>query len=132
MGIGRNGSAEVRSDEGFAAIGSGGAFANLALASLAHYDLPNTDMELAAVLLYRAMVDIIRVAAHGLSLPINVGLVTPDGVRLLDQRQCQRIARDATYVGELEAEVVRNAFADDATDGIQPPPAAPQARPGDR
>ena len=58
------------------------------------------------------MEDIIRVAAHGLGLPIGVGLVTSDGARMLDQRQCHRIARDVNYVGELEAEAVRNAFAD--------------------
>ena len=126
LGISRSGSAEVRTQEGFAAIGSGGAFANVALASLAHYDLPNTDIELGTVLVYRAMDDIIRVAAHGLGLPISMGLVTPDGARLLDQRQCHRIARDANYVGELEAEAVRNAFADDAKGSVQPPPAAPQ------
>lgn len=128
FGIGGNGSAEIRSQEGFAAIGSGGAFANVALAGLAHYDLPNTDIKLGTVLVYRAMEDIIRVAAHGLGLPIGVGLVTPDGARMLDQRQCHRIARDVNYVGELEAEAVRNAFADVTKGSVQPPPSVPQPR----
>ena len=132
FGIGRNGSAEIRSQEGFAAIGSGGAFANVALASLAHYDLPNTGVELGSALIYRAMEDIIRTSAHGVDFPIRVGVVTSGNTRLLDQWECDRIARDANYIGELEAEAVRNAFAGVIEGSVQPPPAAPQPRKTDQ
>ena len=43
---------------------------------LAHYDLPNTEMDLTRALIYRAMLDIIRTSAHGVGFPISMGLVT--------------------------------------------------------
>ncbi len=122
------GESTIHSPDDFSAIGSGEAFAYLARASLAHYDLPNTDLDLASVLLYRAMADIIRTSAHGLAFPISLGQVTAEGVHLLGEQECQRIERDSNYIGELEAEVVRNVFAE--TSRRIPPPEPPV--PGER
>ena len=110
----------------FAAIGSGGAFAYLAQASLAHYDLPNTEMDLARALIYRAMLDIIRTSAHGVGFPISMGLVTRGGVRLLDEQERRLADRDANYIGELEAEVVRSVFGDSTTGTVSREPSAPE------
>lgn len=122
------GESTLHDPDDFSAIGSGEAFAYLARASLAHYDLPNTDLDLASVLLYRAMADIIRTSAYGVAFPISLGQVTDEGVRLLGEQECQRIDRDANYIGELEAEVVRNVFAETSRRIPPPEPQAPRGR----
>ncbi len=122
------GESTLHDPDDFSAIGSGEAFAYLARANLAHYDLPNTDLDLAGVLLSRSMADIIRTSAHGLALPVSLGQVTAEGVRLLSEQECQRIERDANYIGELEAEVVRNVFAETSRMIPPPEPRAPGRR----
>ena len=122
------GESTLHDQDDFSAIGSGEAFAYLARTSLAHYDLPNTDLDLASVLLYRAMADIIRTSAYGVAFPISLGQVTDEGVRLLGEQECQRIDRDANYIGELEAEVVRNVFAETSRRIPPPEPQAPRGR----
>ena len=60
------GESTLHDPDNFSAIGSGEAFAYLARANLAHYDLPNTDLDLASVLLSRSMADIIRTSPTAL------------------------------------------------------------------
>ncbi len=60
----------------FGAVGSGTAFANFAMASVTHLDTPNLDLEQAKMVVYRAIDDMIAIAAYGIGPPIHMYAIT--------------------------------------------------------
>ncbi len=67
----------------FAATGSGYAFAHLALGSIKHYDPPTQPLDAAKAIAYRAIEMTCEVSAFGVGLPVQLGVVLPDGAKLL-------------------------------------------------
>ncbi|MEX0682299.1 MAG: hypothetical protein WD981_04690 [Gaiellaceae bacterium] len=71
--------------EDFYAVGSAGAFARQAMASVAHMDMPNRNLAEAQVIVWRALDDCIQAAAWGIGRPIWLYSVTADGASTLDE-----------------------------------------------
>jgi 20S proteasome alpha/beta subunit len=87
------------------AIGSGGPFANLAMASVTHFDLPKRSLAEAQVIAWRALDGCIAASAFGIGHPIRMFNVTSTGARRVTAEEEQSL-RDAVNIwkaDELEA-----------------------------
>jgi len=71
--------------DSFYAVGSAGAFAKQAMASVAHYDLPNRNLAEAQVIVWRALDACIEAAAWGIGRPIWLYSVTEQGAATLSE-----------------------------------------------
>jgi 20S proteasome alpha/beta subunit len=65
-------------DNGFCAIGSGGAFAGMANALLAHFDLPNKSVSTGKLVAFRVTNAVIQASAHEVGPPVQLWTISPD------------------------------------------------------
>jgi proteasome beta subunit len=65
-------------DNGFCVIGSGGAFAGMANALLAHFDLPNKDVSTGQLVAFRVTNAVIQASAHGVGPPVQLWTISVD------------------------------------------------------
>ena len=80
-----------------AAIGSGGAFAQVALASVAHLNTYELDLERLKMVAYKAIYDVIVTSAWGVGWPIQMYTVTPAGGAVFLSVQEIEGVRDGVY-----------------------------------
>jgi proteasome beta subunit len=116
------------------AVGSGGVFARQAMASVAHYDLPNRNLSEAQVIVWRALDACIEAAAWGLGRPIWLYSITADGASSLPEDEWRAVGDSVNAWKEAERESLiglglgvplpeRPAAADE---GLEPPIAPEQ------
>jgi len=95
-------------DVGFYAVGSGGEFASVARALMAHYlegeDLP---VELGLQLAYRTIANTIDVSSQYVGFPVQLAMVDEDGARVLDDGDVERVKQAVQGWMKLEAELLR-------------------------
>jgi len=95
-------------DAGFYAVGSGGEFASVARALMAHYvegdDLP---VELGLQLAYRTIANTIEVSSQYVSLPVQLAAVDAAGARVLDEGDVERVKQAVQGWMKIEAETLR-------------------------
>lgn len=87
------------------AVGSGGPFAKLAMAAVAHFDLPHRSLDEAQLIAWRALDGCIAASAYGIGHPIRMFTVTSGGARKLTAEEEQSL-RDSVNIwksDELEA-----------------------------
>jgi 20S proteasome alpha/beta subunit len=112
----------------YAAVGSGTIFANVAMANFAHLDPINLNMEAAKVVMYRALDDMIKVAAFGLGPPISMYEITISGaVEIADPAADLTNAVDVWKAAEQDAlpgGTPTPASAPGPDPGVGPPPVA--------
>jgi 20S proteasome alpha/beta subunit len=90
-----------------AAIGSGDIFAELAVRSLLHIGSPELTVEQAKMVAYKAVADAIEVAAVYLGPPIQMYVVTPDGVHEVPEDEIEGGLADAVGLwGARQREVL--------------------------
>jgi proteasome beta subunit len=117
------------------AIGSGGVFARQAMASVAHYDLPNRNLSEAQVIVWRALDDCIEAAAFGIGRPIWLYVVTEDGASSLPANEWRAVGdsvntwkeaeRDSLIGLGLGVPLPEEPMQED--EGVEPPPEDEQA-----
>ena len=88
----------------FYAVGSGGVFARQAMASVAHYDLPNRNLAEAQVIVWRALDGCIDAAAWGIGRPIWLYSVTAEGATTLSEEEWLGVADSVNAWKEAERE----------------------------
>lgn len=69
----------------FAATGSGHPLAHTALMSVAHFDVASQSLEAAKAIAYRAVENTCDAAAYGVGMPVQMAVVTKDGVEELSE-----------------------------------------------
>jgi ATP-dependent protease HslVU (ClpYQ) peptidase subunit len=82
----------------FAAIGTGEIFAKFAMASLAHLDPDQLDLERAKMVAYRAIADAIDVAAMFLGPPIQMYVVDEEGARTVPSEEVNGGLADSVHL----------------------------------
>lgn len=81
---------------GRAAVGSGQAFAEVALASVAHLQLQTLDTERLEMVAYKSIYDVIVTSSFGVGWPVNLAVVTPGSARLLNTEEVGAV-RDSVF-----------------------------------
>lgn len=90
--------------ENFYAVGSAGAFARQAMASVAHYDLANRNLVEAQVIVWRALDACIEAAAWGIGRPIWLYSITEDGAMALSEAEWRGVGDSVNAWKEAERE----------------------------
>lgn len=119
----------------FYAVGSAGVFARQAMASVAHYDLPNRNLAEAQVIVWRALDGCIEAAAWGIGRPIWLYSVTADGAATLPEDEWRSVGDSVNAWKEAEREsliglglgVPLPEQAPEEDEGLEPPAAEEQA-----
>jgi 20S proteasome alpha/beta subunit len=120
-----------------AAIGSGQAFAEVALATVAHLRVHELDLQQLQMVAYKSVSDVITSSSFGVGGPINIAVVQPGAARVLDAEEVTAVGdsvkvwmeRQRDVLGELAevpvAEPDGVARGGDGPEdvGIEPPPA---------
>jgi 20S proteasome alpha/beta subunit len=126
-----------------AAIGSGQAFAEVALATVAHLRVHELDLQQLQMVAYKSVSDVITSSSFGVGGPINIAVIQPGSARILDADEVRAVGdsvqawmeRQREVLGELaevppaEPDTVSEPAAGyagaDAPEqtGIEPPPA---------
>jgi proteasome beta subunit len=122
------------------AVGSGGVFAKQAMASVAHYDLPNRNLSEAQAIVWRALDACIEAAAWGLGSPIWLYSVTADGAASLPEDEWRAVEDTVNTWKEAEKDSLiglglgvplqEQPAADD--EGLEPPAAPEQPQQQDQ
>lgn len=110
-------------ERGFHAIGSAAAFAQLAVALLAHFDVRNRPLAQAKAIAYRVMDIAIQTSAQGVGPPIQMWVADHDGARRLDDAELEQLRTIVGAWQELERETLNRAF------GLHNENAEPRASP---
>jgi hypothetical protein len=86
-----NGGWQFHDNPPFASAGSGHAFAHLAVSSVLHFDVANQDLERAKAIAYRAIENVCLASAFGVGLPVQLGVVTDEGIKQLDDTELDEL-----------------------------------------
>jgi proteasome beta subunit len=107
---------------GFYAVGSGGEFASVARALMAHYvegeDLP---VELGLQLAYRTIANTIDVSSQYVGFPVQLAVVDSDGARVLDEGDVELVKQGVQGWMKLESELLRKQAASEPPPLEEPP-----------
>jgi 20S proteasome alpha/beta subunit len=74
-----------------AAIGSGQAFAEVALASVAHLRVHELDLQQLQMVAWKSVFDVITTSSYGVGFPIRVAVIQPDSARLLQPEEVNAV-----------------------------------------
>jgi 20S proteasome alpha/beta subunit len=92
--------------ERFAATGSVGPFAHLALVSVRHYDIVNQSVEAAQAVAFRAIENACAASASGVNLPVQMAVVTGEGAHVVDDRELTTIEDLVNILKEREVDML--------------------------
>jgi proteasome beta subunit len=90
---------------GFHAVGSGSAMAQQAAALLAHFQMPDRDVDHGVLVAVRVL-DALRITSPSVGGPVDVFRLTADGRTALTEDDLERVRGRARHWSELENEVL--------------------------
>jgi 20S proteasome alpha/beta subunit len=102
------------------ATGSGYAFALLAASSVKHHNVSGRSLEHAKVLAYRAIEMTCNAAATGVGLPVQLGVVTTDGVSILSEAEITGLRETVNVWKQIEVEALGEALGGDGAESEEP------------
>jgi 20S proteasome alpha/beta subunit len=80
-----------------AGVGSGQAFAEVALASVAHLNLPDLDIERLQMVAWKSIFDVIETSSFGVGPPIRLAVIQPGTARILSADEVDGV-RDSVLI----------------------------------
>lgn len=89
-----------------AAIGSGQAFAEVALATVAHLRVHELDLQQLQMVAYKSVSDVITSSSFGVGGPINIAIVQPGTARILDAEEVRAVGDSVQAWMERQREVL--------------------------
>jgi 20S proteasome alpha/beta subunit len=89
-----------------AAIGSGQAFAEVALASVAHLDVHALDLQQLQMVAWKSISDVISSSSFGVGPPISLAVIQPGDARLLEQDEVDAVGDSVRAWMERQREVL--------------------------
>ena len=104
--------------EPFAATGSGHAVAHAALMNVAHFDVAHQSLEGAKAIAYRAIESTCAASAWGVGMPVQLAIVTNDGVQeLVDGEETHTELQDLVDLWKAKEVETLGGLAPHAADG---------------
>lgn len=129
MEIDLHGAWQFHDQPPFASTGSGHAFAHLAISSVLHYDVVTKPLDTAKLLAYRAIENVCLASAWGVSLPVQMGVLTKSGSALLSSEEIEELketvnlwkTREVETLGELAPQPSQESASVATDEGLAPP-----------
>lgn len=89
-----------------AAIGSGQAFAEVALASVAHLRVHDLDLQQLQMVAWKSVFDVITTSSYGVGFPIRVAVIQPESAQLLEAEEVNAVRDSVAAWMERQREVL--------------------------
>lgn len=114
--VGPDGQSEFH--DRFTAAGSGGPFAHVALVSVRHYSIETKSLVAAKAVIYRAIENTCQASASGVSLPVQMAVVTDEGAQRLESGELRAVEDLVNLLKLKEVETLGELAPDDALDRV--------------
>jgi 20S proteasome alpha/beta subunit len=121
--VANDGQVNWHTEEGFYAIGSGGAFAAVAQGLMKHYlDGGPLPLKYGMQLAYRTIETACEVSSMWVRTPVQVAIVDKDGARLLDHAEIEQLKDEVTGWKQLERDALMRKISDVPAEELETPP----------
>ena len=126
--VANDGQVNWHTDEGFYAIGTGGAFAAVAQGLMKHYlDAGPLPLQYGMQLAYRTIETACDVSSMWVRTPVQLAIVDKDGSRVLDHADIEKLKDEVAGWKQLERDALWRKVSDVPTDELETPPSFGQA-----
>jgi hypothetical protein len=114
-------------NEGFCAIGSGGAFAAVAQGLMKHYlDGGPLPLQYGMQLAYRTIETACEVSSMWVRVPVQLAIVDKDGPRVLDHAEIEQLKDEVVGWKQLERDTLWRKISDVPAEDLETPPSFDQ------
>jgi 20S proteasome alpha/beta subunit len=121
--VAHDGQVNWHTEEGFYAIGSGGAFAAVAQGLMKHYlDGGPLPLKYGMQLAYRTIETACEVSSMWVRTPVQLAVVTEDGARVLDHAEIEQLKDEVSGWKQLERDALLRNVLDVPADELETPP----------
>jgi len=125
--VANDGQVNWHTDEGFYAIGSGGAFAAVAQGLMKHYlDAGPLPLQYRMQLAYRTIETACDVSSMFVRTPVQLATVDKNGARVLDHSEIEQLKDEVTGWKQLERDALWGKLSDVPAEELETPPSFSQ------